>query len=165
VAPRFFEYLGWKYEKSTKYENIYDKFDYRVWDQGRLLRVEVKAPKKPAGLLLFEGTGISGYEGWGRGKADLVFQFFAKDKDEGKDEGKAWALMYDRAKMLEVATNIAGPIPQSPDRYPSRSFAPVGVWQGRSGKSTRTGKPNKDCFVLLNATQARTCGYKKIEPN
>ena len=152
VAPRFFEHLGWDYSNSTKRENIYDKFDYTVFAD-ESLKVEVKAPKKPAKLLLFEGTGISGHDGWGRGKADLVLQFFS-DK---------FAILYDRVEMLKLAVKIAGPIPHSPERYPSGSFAPAGVWQGRSGKSTRTGAPNKDCFVLLTPVQAKACGYKRIE--
>ena len=151
VAPRFFDHLGWSYQASTKRENIYDKFDYVV-SRDEVSRVEVKAPKKPEKLLLFEATGISGYEGWGRGKADLVLQFFSEK----------FAIIYNRADMLRVAIEIAGPVPQNPERYPSGVFAPIGVWQGRSGKSTRTGAPNKDCFVLLDSAQAKACGYRRI---
>lgn len=153
ISPKLFRQLNWKHEAATSEQNWKYKFDYFINpSSGRSFKLEVKAPKKPENFLLFEATGVAGYKGWGQGEADYILQWL--------NQGKA--LFYDRAKMLQICVNIGGVIPQTPSRFDRGIFAPCGTWQGRSGISTRTGKTNQDCFMLLTPSQAQLANYQKL---
>jgi len=153
VSPKLFHQLNWRYEAASSEQNWKCKFDFLIsTSDDQSFKLEVKAPKKPANCLLFEATGISGYKGWGQGDADCILQWLNQDK----------ALLYDRAKMLEICVGIGGSIPEFPPRFGSGTFASCGTWQGRSGISTRTGKANQDCFMLLTPSQARLVNYQKF---
>ena len=144
-APKLFDQLGWGYTPATEQENKFAKFDYRVQVPGKSEQLfEIKGPKRPKGLVLFEVIGISGYPGWGQGKAHYVMQFV----------DHTVAIVYQRQKMLDLAIEIGGPIPKSPERHPPGKFADPGVWQGRVGKS-RNGLPQQDCFILLTPAQVK----------
>lgn len=144
-APKLFDQLGWSYKPATDNENKFSKFDYRVQVPGKAEQLfEVKGPKKPKGLILFEAIGISGYPGWGQGKAHYLLQFV----------DHTVAIVYKRKEMLELALELGGPIPKSPQRYPLGEFAEPGTWQGRTGKS-RNGFPQQDCFMLLTPAQIK----------
>jgi hypothetical protein len=153
VSPRLFHQIGWRHEAASPEQNWKNKFDFFISaPNGQSFKLEVKAPKKPANCLLFEATGISGYKGWGRGDADYILQWLNQNS----------ALFYSRAKMLKTCISIGGTIPVSPPRFDSGMFAPCGTWQGRSGLSTRSGKVNQDCFMLLTPSQARLANYQKL---
>jgi hypothetical protein len=153
VSLKLFHQLGWRYEAASSEQNWKCKFDFFISAfDGQSFKLEVKAPKKPENCLLFEATGISGYKGWGQGDADYILQWLSQDS----------ALFYSRAKMLETCINIGGIIPKCPPRFDSGMFAPCGIWQGRSGLSTRTGNVNQDCFMLLTPSQARLANYQKL---
>lgn len=153
-APKLFNQLHWGYTPATDNENRYAKFDYRVQVPGKTEQLfEVKGPKRPKGLILFEVIGISGYPGWGQGKAHYVLQFV----------DHTVAIAYKRKEMLELALKLGGPIPRSPERLPPGKFAEPGIWQGRTGKS-RNGFPQKDCFMLLTPAQIKGM-YTKLTIN
>jgi hypothetical protein len=153
-APQLFKQLSWQYDPSTPNENRFSKFDYRVTPKGKpTYRMEVKGPKQPKGLVLFEAIGITGHNGWGLGAADYVLQFLEDTV----------AITYRRKEMLAKAIEIGGPIPKSPERLPAGKFADPGVWQGRSGTSRR-GLPQQDCFILLTTDQVKGM-YTKLTLN
>jgi hypothetical protein len=151
-APQLFDQLGWDYQPSTTNENRFSKFDYRVTPPGKpQFRLEVKGPKKPHGLVLFEAVGITGHDGWGLGAADYVLQFLEDTV----------AIAYKRKDMLARAIELGGEIPKSPVRLPAGQFANPGVWQGRSGKNRR-GLPQQDCFILLTPEHVKGL-YRKLK--
>lgn len=150
-APALFQQLGWRYQPSTENENRFSKFDFRVQPEGKPeFRLEVKGPKRPHGLVLFEAIGITGQKGWGQGAADYVLQFLEPTV----------AIAYKRKDMLARAIEIGGEIPKSPVRLPAGQFANPGIWQGRTGKNRR-GLPQQDCFILLTPSQVKGM-YRKL---